>query len=162
MAGYFNAQQLKLASDAFYEAEMLTSRHFKEAPKEWKLRYDVKTLAQVAEEEITEGAFAHLCRYEGNGGYFYRICLQDSLILQAVMRSRSFIKLPPLLLYIAAHELVHVIRFANGIVEFDAPMEKREEEEERVHAITRHLLQQNMNHELRLVVDCFSNRYQIC
>lgn len=162
MGRCFNLQELNIAADAFFNAERLAHRHF---GIDWRnskeLKYDVRTLAQLKAHEVQDGAFAHLCRYEYERGHFYRICLQDGRILDAVMRARSFIKLKPLLLYIAAHELVHVIRFCRGEAEFEAPEEEKTKEEERVHAITRNVLQACMNSDLKLVVDCFSDRYQI-
>jgi len=137
-------------------------------------RYDVKTLAFLEEHEVRKGAFAHLCKYhyhkdEGQGQapesergfYFYRICLQDDRILDAVERAHSFIRLSPLMLYIAAHELVHVIRFDNGETAFDLSVDEKRQEEEKVHSITRDMLQSSLNPDLKLVLDCFSSRYQI-
>ena len=69
------------------------------------------------------------------------ICLQDDRILDAVERAHSFIRLSPLMLYIAAHELVHVIRFERGEGNFDAPDDEKSNEEEKVHRITRSLAQ---------------------
>ncbi len=95
------------------------------------------------------------------GLHFYRICLQDDRILDAVERAHSFIRLSPLLLYIAAHELVHVIRFERGEGNFDAPEDEKSDEEEKVHRITRNLLKPATDPDLNLVLDCFSNRYRI-
>jgi Zn-dependent peptidase ImmA (M78 family) len=67
----------------------------------------------------------------------------------------------PLLLYIAAHELVHVVRFERGEVNFDASEKQKSEEEETVHRITRNLLRPMTDPDLNLVLDCFSNRYRI-
>ncbi|MCX7981902.1 MAG: hypothetical protein N2572_03205 [Syntrophales bacterium] len=163
MGRYFNLAELYIAANAFFSAEKIAHRHF---GIDWKnakeLKYDVRTMAQLKAHEVQEGAFAHLCRYEYERGHFYRVCLQDSLILDAVGRAKSFIKLPALLLYIAAHELVHVIRFSRGEADFEAPEEEKRREEERVHIITRNVLQPCMNADLKLVIDCFSNRYQIC
>ena len=133
-------------------------------------RYDVKTKAYLKDHEVQNLAFAHLCKYqyakgtgenEPEGRHFYRICLQDDRILDAVERANSFIRLSPLLLYIATHELVHVIRFDGGVISFDAPREVKEEEEEKVHQITRQMLQPVANPDLGLVLDCFSDRYRI-
>jgi len=163
MQRYFNPYERKLAAQAFVTAEALTCQYLRlQGSEKVALPYEVATLREAKEHEVKEGAFAHLCVYGDEEGHFYRICLQDSLILDAVMRSRSFIKLPPLLLYISAHELVHVIRFQSGDAAFDAPAEVRQAEEERVHALTRHILQRQMDHDLKLVIDCFSTQYQIC
>lgn len=167
---YFNAAQISLACRTFAQAEKMAGQYFRLNPREWKgHRYDVKTLAYLDQHEVRKGAFAHLCKYEienepepeSRGLHFYRICLQDDRILDAVERANSFIRLSPLLLYIAAHELVHVIRFDRGEVNFDAPEAEKSEEEEAVHRITRNLLRPMTDPDLSLVLDCFSNRYQI-
>src|SRR5450830_716431 len=100
---YFNPSQISLASRAFAHAEKIVGRYYRLRDDDLKgLRYDVKTLASLEEHEVTENVFAHLCRYhysaeratkETEGFYFYRICLQDNRILDAVKRADSFIKL---------------------------------------------------------------------
>jgi hypothetical protein len=170
MERYFNTEQISLAGRTFSQAEKMAGRYFRIGPAEWKeRRYDVKTLAFLEKHEVREGAFAHLCKYQfrkksdGTEGdlHFYRICLQDDRILDAVERAHSFIRLSPLLLYIAAHELVHVIRFDRGEGNFDAPEEEKSDEEEKVHRITRSLLKPATDSDLNLVLDCFSNLYRI-
>jgi len=170
MERYFNASQISLAGGIFAQAERIAADHFRIRPSEWKdHRYDLKTLAYLDQHEVREEAFAHLCRYQfrkereesGEGFHFYRICLQDNRILDAVERAHSFIRLSPLLLYIAAHEMVHVIRFGRGEGNFDAGEDERSEEEKAVHRITRNLLRPVTDPDLNLVMDCFSNRYQI-
>lgn len=173
MTRYFNPAQLPLANKAFNDAEKLVSRHFRISEEQLKKnRYDVKTLAYLAPSEIKEGAFAHLCKYayekqdcsaEKNkeGFDFYSICLQDNTILDAVERANPFIKFNPLMLYIAAHELIHVLRFANGEIDFDAPVEKKEQEETIVHNLTRNALQPVAHHDLDIILDCFSSSFKI-
>jgi len=133
-------------------------------------RYEVETLARLRDHEMDSKAFAHLCRYlyqkeddadHPDNFYFFKICLQDNRILDAVKRSRPFVKLEPLMLYIAAHELVHVIRFNGREIEFDAPLEEKIVEEDKVHSITRNMLQPVADTEINLVLDCFSSRYDI-
>jgi hypothetical protein len=104
MARYFNADQLPLARKAFSDAERLVFSHFAIGENVFqKNKYDVKTLAYLEQHEIKDGAFAHLCKYSyekqssltENGKRvfdFYRICLQDNIILDAVERANSFIK----------------------------------------------------------------------
>jgi len=170
MDRFFNAAQISLAGRTFLEAEKLAGQYFGLSSGEWKeRRYDVRTLAFLEKHEVREGAFAHLCKYEyggdpepeGDGLHFYRICLQDDRILDAVDRAHSFIRISPLLLYIAAHELVHVVRFDRGEGNFDAPEDEKSGEEEKVHRITRNLLKPVTDADLNLVLDCFSDRYQI-
>ncbi|MGV8057738.1 MAG: hypothetical protein AB2L12_06920 [Smithellaceae bacterium] len=174
MIRYFNATQLPLAKKAFNDAQKLVSRHFRISEEELKKnRYDVKTLAYLEPSEIKEGAFAHLCKYvyekpdcpaEKNteAFNFYSICLQDNTILDAVERANPFIKFNPLMLYIAAHELIHVLRFGSGAIDFDASLEKKEQEETIVHNLTKIALQPAKHHDLDIVLDCFSSSFKIC
>ena len=167
---FFNASQLSTANQAFIQAEKWAGRFFGIDSEQFSAyRYDVKTLPYLAAHEVNDGAFAHLCRYRfekhrperPEDFHFYRVCLQDDRILDAVERAISFIKLDPLMLYIATHELVHVIRFDRGEIDFDAPQPEKEREEERVHDITKYILKPLPNPDLKLVIDCFSNQYQI-
>lgn len=168
---YFNPSQISIAGGAFAQAEKMLARHYRLREADLRnLRYDVKTRAFLEEHEISDNAFAHLCRYHyqgerettNNGGfYFYKVCLQDDHILDAVNRANSFIKLPFLLLYIATHELIHVIRFNFGEGSFDVTTEEKEQEEQRVHMITRHMLSQIMQPDLKIVLDCFNDRHTI-
>ena len=168
---YFDASQISQANWAFAHAEKVAARHYRMSDDRLKaLRYDIKTLAYLEEQEINERVFAQLCRYnyetergedEEKGFYFYRVCLHDNRILDAVNRTSAFIKLPPLLLYIAAHELVHVIRFDAGEENFEAAPEEKQQEEQRVHAITQNMLSSLFYPGLKPVLDCFSDRLQI-
>jgi hypothetical protein len=168
---YFDSSQISLATRAFDHAEKMAARHYRLSGDQLKgLRYDVKTLAHLAKHEINEQAFAHLCRYhyrtdrnaeDENGFYFYRICLQDNRILDAVKRTSAFIKLPPLLLYIAAHEIVHVIRFDAGEENFEASPIAKDLEEQRVRAITGEMLSSITYPDLTIVMDCFSDRHRL-
>ncbi len=133
-------------------------------------RYDVKTLAALEGHEINDGVFAHLCKYGyqrssgagiEDGFEFYRICLQDNRILDAVDRAGSFIRLSSLLLYIAAHELVHVARFSTGEADFNMAEHRKELEEETVNTITQDILKPMHHPHLNLVLDCFSKRYTV-
>ncbi len=168
---HFNSLQRSLANNMFQHAESLAGKYFRLSREEIKnYRYDIKTLATLEEHEVKDGAFAHLCKYHykkdestnrPDDYYFYRICLQDNRILDAVERGQSFIKLNPLLLYIAAHELVHIIRFEAREIDFDASREDKEREEDKVHAITKDVLQSCISPDIKLIFDCFSNRYKI-
>jgi len=173
MLRYFNRAQLPLANKAFNDAEKLVARNFRISEQELKRnRYDVKTLAYLEQHEIKEGAFAHLCKYvyekpadssekSEEGFAFYRICLQDNIILDAVERANSFIKFNPLMLYIAAHELIHVLRFGKGEIDFEASQEEKEQEEAIVHNLTKIALQPAQHHDLDMVLDCFSSSFKI-
>jgi len=169
----FNKEQIPVAARAFNDAEKLVSHHFRLSENDLrKNRYDVKTLAFLDEHEVKDGAFAHLCKYSygksadvrpdgGEGFDFYRVCLQDNVILDAVDRANSFIKFSPLMLYIAAHELIHVLRFGNGDIDFNAPRKEKEREEEIVHKLTQSALQPVKQNDLEIVLDCFSSKFMI-
>jgi hypothetical protein len=168
---YFNAAQMPMTKRAFSDAENLVSRQFRLSEEQFKNnKYDVKTLAYLDDQEIKDGAFAHLCKYSyekpgklaGNiedNFDFYRICLQDNIILDAVQRANSFIKLSPLMLYIAVHELIHVLRFNTGEIDFNADSGEREKEEAIVDSLTRSTLQPVKGHDLEIVLDCFSSQF---
>lgn len=170
---YFNQAQIPLTNKAFSDAEKLVSRHFRISEEQLKKnKYDVKTLVYLDQHEIKDGTFAHLCKYvyeapdstakEPKEGFdFYRICLQDNIILDAVERSNPFIKFNPLMLYIAAHELIHVLRFGNGAIDFDASLDIKKQEEAIVHDLTKFVLQPVRHHDLDIVLDCFSSNFKI-
>jgi hypothetical protein len=167
---YFNPSQVKTVNDVFMQAEQRAGRFFRVRPDSPPLqRYDVKTRPYLAAHEVSERAFAQLCRYryekgqreQEEGFHFYHVCLQDGLILDAVQRAQSFIKFVPLMQYIATHELVHMIRFEGGEMDFDAPPEEKEQEEDRVHILTRRILEPFLERDLKLVFDCFSDQYKI-
>jgi len=173
MIRYFNAAHIPVAARAFNDAEKLVSRHFRLSEDDLrKNRYDVKTLAFLEEHEVNDGAFAQLCKYsyekpsglhleEKEGFEFYRVCLQDHIILDALERANTFIKLSPLMLYIAVHELIHVLRFSTGAADFGAPSEEKEKEEKIVHGLTRSALQPAQQTDMNMVLDCFSSEYTI-
>jgi hypothetical protein len=173
MARCFNTAQIPIAAKAFNDAEKLVLRHFRLGEGDLrKNKYEVKTLAFLQACEVKDGAFAHLCKYsyekssvlepEGKEGFdFYRVCLQDNIILDAVDRANHFIKLSPLMLYIAVHELIHVMRFGNGMIDFDADQEEKTQEEKIVHDLTRESLRAVRQNDMDIILDCFSNKFAI-
>ncbi len=173
MTRCFSKTEIPLATRAFNDAEKLISRQFRLGEDVLRSnKYEVKTLAFLQEHEVKDGAFAHLCKYsfekpsvltpEGKEGFdFYRVCLQDNIILDAVHRANSFIKLSPLMLYIAVHELIHVMRFGDGTIDFDASQADREQEEKIVHNLTRDTLRAVRQSDMDMILDCFSSRFAI-
>jgi len=145
----FKGIDLLVVNDAVEMAEELTSNAYKMSFAEWSAqRYDVKTVADLSAEEIVDGPFAQIVRYEGrkaetqlgSSSYdFYKICLQDHSILSALNKSKE-LRLFPFVLYIVCHELVHVIRFIKFLQSFEASTEEKLKEESRVHEITRTVL----------------------
>ncbi len=130
-------------------AEELVSNHYKMSANQWlRRRYDFKTLADLAPEEIVSGPFAQVIRYEGkkndhslgSSSYdFYKICLQDHEILAALVNSND-LKLFPFALYITTHELIHIVRFSKFLCNFVASSDEKIVEEARVHEKTRTIL----------------------
>jgi hypothetical protein len=141
-------------------AEELT-RGFYRIPGRERARfpYDVATLADDAGPRPR--VFADLVRVvqppSGRAGLgerrIYRIRLRDDELLTATDRSPD-VRLFPLLLYVLAHELIHVVRFESGLAVFDdADPERRDREETRVHSITQKVLEPAEDAGLRAVVD---------
>jgi len=167
----FSADEKAVVQRSFLDAEGFARHFFRLSANEWKAhRYEVKTLAHLESHERSDQAFAQLCKYvcrkKDEGGrpadfHFFRVCLQDSRILDAVTRGGGFIRFPALMLYIAAHELVHIIRFNRGESKFDLEPADREREEEQVHTLTRRMLSPRADSHLNLVLDCFGNDYRI-
>ena len=189
---YFDSSQISLVKGIFFHAEKMAATYFHLGHEKIKeCKYEVKTLAHLEDHEISDRAFAYLCKYhcqenEEKDSFqtsassdfgelslrrtqssrravepFFRICLQDNRILDAVERARSFVRLAPLMRYIATHELVHVIRFNSGEIDFDAPLKERIKEEEKVNYITRNILRSLDSPDMGLVADCFSSKYLI-
>jgi len=167
----FNKKEKVAIRETFARAESVTGKYFQLAQEDWKEhRYEVKTLEHLEDYEKNEEAFAQLCKYvyqkredqsPSRDFHFYRICLQDRRILDAVDRGGSFIRFTPLMLYIATHELVHIVRFNREDSDFDTGLEEKKKEEEKVHTITRDILKPRADSQLGLVLDCFGNDYRI-
>lgn len=146
---FFTSHQIATVNHSVAIAEELVSNHYKMSASEWlHPKYDVKTLIDLAPEEIVHGPFAQVIRYVGfrketslgSDAYdFYKICLQDHAILAAVSADPK-LKLEPFCLYIVAHELIHIVRFSKFLQSFDASPEEKIKEETRVHDGTHHIL----------------------
>ena len=145
----FNPDQLKIVNNSVAMAEELVSNSYKMSEAQWlHRRYDVKTLADLCPDEITDRPFAQIIRYKGqlkdtslsSSTYdFYKICLQDHSILAALKQSHDM-ELFPFILYIVVHELIHIVRFSKFIQSFDASDKEKIAEEKRVHEKTREIL----------------------
>jgi len=146
----FNPDQISIVNNSVAMAEELVSNFYKMSESQWlHRRYDVKTLIDLAADEIVYGPFAQVIRYEGQrkesalgtSAYdFYKICLQDHAILSTMGQSPG-LQLSPFSLYIVTHELVHIVRFSKFIQSFDASPEEMLTEETHVHEITREILE---------------------
>ncbi len=145
----FDPDQIRIINESVALGEELVSNHFKMSVNEWlRLRYDIKTLADLTGGEIIHGPFAQVIRYEGkrpdrhlgSAVYdFYKICLQDHTILDA-LKGMPQLSLAPFSLYIITHELIHIVRFCKFLQRFDASADERMIEESRVHASTHEIL----------------------
>jgi len=118
---YFTEKEKGILVEAAIITEEIVGNYFRFSNKEWKkMPYDIKTSAELKKEEKTpQEAFAQVLFYSiswekkrrGTDCYqFYRICLNDHLILKE--KERQLILLLPFLVYILTHELVHIVRFS--------------------------------------------------
>ncbi len=145
----FDQEHLSTVDEAVAVAEELTSEHFKYSTSQWRrCRYDIQTAVKLHEAELTDEAFAQIIRYVGQPAQsglrsshfdFYKICLQDHVILRALERDKA-LSLFPLVVYVATHELVHIVRFSLFLQSFETYPLARAREEALVHQITREIL----------------------
>jgi hypothetical protein len=145
----FRRNDIKSVNDAVAMAEEVVSNFYKMSEGQWlRRRYDVKTLADLSPDEVVDGPFAQIIRYEGklkdlslgSSAYdFYKICLQDHSILSVVKNSPE-INLFPFILYIVTHELIHIVRFSKFLQSFAASTAEKIAEEKRVHEKTHKIL----------------------
>jgi hypothetical protein len=60
----FNSEQIRVVSQAVEIAEDVTANYFKISTAQWKhVRYDIRTLAELRADGITDSAFAQITRY---------------------------------------------------------------------------------------------------
>lgn len=146
----FDAEQIKTVNNCVAMAEELVSNFYKMSTSQWAAAcvYDIKTLVDLSPEEIVQGPFAQVIRYKGRPKEqslgssiydFYKICLQDHSILSALKKFPD-IRLFPFVLYIVAHELIHIVRFGKFQQNFEVSPEERMGEEAKVHEITHGIL----------------------
>jgi hypothetical protein len=164
---YFNKEQCGWTLEAFEYAEDLVRHFYKLVYRDWLgLYYDLKTLANLQIHEITDQAFAQLARYEmamPKGSRktgitdFYRICIQDHKILDAIENRQDGIDFHPLILYVVTHELIHIIRFGKLLKWYEIP-QPSDEEETRVHKVTGEILKNVSMPGLDRVL----NNYRVC
>ncbi|MFP4030275.1 MAG: hypothetical protein ACLFRG_15035 [Desulfococcaceae bacterium] len=161
---FFTETQLEGVRAAVGMAEDRVSDFYKLSDSQWfRYRYDVRTLAELEPEEVVDGPFAQVIRYEarpadaslGSSAFdFYRICLLDHAILPAVAELDR-ISLRPFLLYLVTHELVHVVRFCRFLQNFNASEEEKRAEEQRVHRRTLEILERVRIVGMSAVLDFF-------
>ena len=162
----FDPTQIKVVNQSTAMAEELVSNHYKLSSGQWlRQRYDVKTLADLNPAETVSGPFAQVIRYKGrpknavlgSSSYdFYKICLQDNAILEALEKGRN-LRLLPFTLYIISHELIHIVRFSHFLQNFEATEAEKQKEEQRVHKKTHEILAPVQVEGLEAVLDYYRN-----
>lgn len=145
----FNDLQLQEVHECARISEELVNNHFKFSESQWsQIRYDVKTLKELSADEIVFGPFAQVLRYvgrkkgnqlESQAFDYYKICIQDHAILDA-LKKKNGLFLFPFTLYNITHELVHIVRFGRFMHNFFSTEEEKIKEEARVHHHTREIL----------------------
>jgi hypothetical protein len=146
----FHPYEIHVLQQAMEISEEVISDFYKISTSEWKrYRYDIQTLKDLQEEEITDSSFAQILRYArspyqrsrgSEPGDFFKICLQDHVIRHALQRD-PHIQFLPLSTYIVTHELIHVVRFAKFLQPFHTTESNQDAEEKRVHALTHRMLE---------------------
>jgi hypothetical protein len=165
---HFNKKDLLAVDQAVKISEELINNYFKMSSGQWlKNRYDIKTAKDLDAHECIDGPFAQVIKYEGrrkdvplgsSSFSFYKVCLQDSAILTAVLKTDDLL-LEPFLLYILTHELIHIVRF----LKFKQRYENKNEgdvtldEERRVHFLTHEILKSVPILKLNQVFDFYQD-----
>jgi len=160
----FSREQLNAVNQAVTMAEELVSNYYKMSSNEWLgPKYDVKTLDELSPDEIVDGPYAQIIRYQGqrkgstlgSESYdFYKICIQDHTIL-STLKKRPDLPLMAFCLYIVTHELIHIVRFSKFLQNFEATADEKLAEEKRVHTITHHILSEVPLPELKQVLSYY-------
>ncbi len=145
----FSREQLDQVNLAVTMAEELVSNYYKMSSNEWlRPKYDIKHLSELTPNEIVDGPYAQIIRYQGqrkgsslgSGTYdLYKICIQDHTIL-STLNAKPELSLPAFCLYIITHELIHIVRFSKFLQNFEATADEKLAEERRVHTITHQIL----------------------
>jgi len=162
----FQQEEIAVLRRAIEISEELISDYYKISTSGWKrYRYDIQSLVDLQEDEIIDIAFAQIRRYlkhpqlklrGSEVGDYFKICLQDHVIRQAVQRDTQ-IQMLPLAAYIVTHELIHVVRFAKFVQRFHSTETEQEAEEGRVHALTQQLLEGRKVEGLPEVLEAFKD-----
>ena len=131
-------------------AEESVSDFFRLSDASWCVYpYEVRTLAELLPKEVTKKALAQVLRLRKppagsqlRAKDFYRICLQDHNLMGLVRREGIQDLFLPLLTYVLAHELVHIVRFYKFQHLFDTSPLQKAAEEKKVYELTARVLRQ--------------------
>lgn len=144
MTSSFSSAHWSLVQARAEKAEELTRRFYSIPGREWdRVGYDVTTGGLAEEAPGRLARVVKLARERArarSSRALFRIELDDAAILGAARPSRG-VQLGPLLLYVLAHELVHVVRFGVMGQEFDLAPRERDAEERRVHDLSKKILE---------------------
>lgn len=164
MIFYFSEKDMAVIDESLRISEDIISDFFSVTSNHWLLnQYEVCTMSDMKDMDLFHEKkwFAHLLRYckphnEKNSAVdnldFYKICLNDTKILEFTENGRPE-KLLPLLTYVLTHELVHIIRFSKYYCCLDAY--DKDEEEGLVHAITQDILSEKQIEGMQSTLDYF-------
>ena len=143
----FTQIQRTLAIQAMEEAEQHTTRYYCIPPHRWeKLHFDLLTRQDQEWEPLPETALARVrClirpAFQRLAPYdFYRIELNDPLIMEAAERTDLTSDFYHLLVYILTHEMVHLVRLSSILKDPLQGRKFREFEEQRVQRICHQIL----------------------
>jgi hypothetical protein len=163
---YFSPDEIQVVNNAVAMAEELVSNHYKLSSTQLlHLNYDVKTLANLMENEIVDDHFAQIIRYAEKKkndlqdmpvNDFYKVCLQDHSITRAMKKFRR-LDLYAFAVYIVCHELIHIVRFRKFLQHFDAPLKEKLAEEKRVHITTHDILSRVRIEKMAPVLDFYKD-----
>jgi hypothetical protein len=151
--------------DTENRAAELVTRFYAIAPREWRsMCYEVKSLGQLAPDEIVDSAFAQLLCYGVerrvsdrviSARDLFRICVQDHTVLRR--SDEDVVSLRALLLFVLTHELVHVVRFGQRMQTIDLPPDLRANEEASVDRTAHLILRDAGDHGLSRVLERFAH-----
>lgn len=158
-----------LVNRATNEAEECTTRYYCIPPHRWQsLHYDLLTEGDSDWQPLPHWVLAKLQCYrwenpsKSRGRDFYRIQLNDSIILSAAKREQIESDLYPFLVYILTHEMVHLVRLST-IFDSEIDIPETGEEEDRVQRISRQILSGVSHLKLGPILSKFCHSpYQIC
>lgn len=164
----FGRQEQALVGKALAVAEENVSDFYRISDAFWDRHpYDVRTLADLEPGEMAPKALAQVLRLRQPASErtwrprdFYRVCLQDHNLMAVVRREKVGELFLPLLTYVLAHELVHIVRFYKFHHLYEAGTVERAAEETRVHALTSEILRKVPLRHLDRVINCYQEQEQ--
>ena len=153
------SRSVEVSEDIVSDSFGLTTDYWKKNP------FEVKTLLQERVEKVPDNAYAHLSKYE-NTPYLkafgsdiksiYKIVIFDPMVLRATMGIKHIIE--PFLIYVIAHELIHILRFSR--YECCINLDEKTREEKIVHKLTNSTLKKVKIPYLTEVIEYFEGKIE--